>query len=38
MLERLRPAPMRAPARDQVLVEQLIAKALELAENSRAEF
>ena len=38
MLEWLRGAPMRAPARDQMFIEQLIAKALELTEDSRARF
>jgi hypothetical protein len=38
MLEGPRRAAMRAPGRDQMFIEQLIAEALELAENSRAGF
>jgi len=36
VLVRLCHAPMRAPARDQMFIEQLVAKAFELAEDSRA--
>ncbi len=38
ILERLRRAPMRAPARDQMFIDQLFAKAFELDEDSSAGF